>query len=200
MQERDNIMTDTETKLPKRTPAQRMFYRQYLPFIQEKVLALAPVSYLTSNQIKENWGDIIPWNTEFANNIVFQSKIFFREKISPSSPRAVNPEFLGQVIDIIIEHLMIYFMHAPHYKNSEKAAREFLEKKLKTENAFLRRAHVREQRIIDARERRAIAATMTSENEQPKQKTKRSRIQIKEYTDKFNEVKRAMRIDIEHIK
>lgn len=199
-------MTDTEIKLPKRTPAQRMFYRQYLPFIKEQVLNLAPVSYLTADQIDDNWGNLIPWNTDFANNIAFQSKVFFRKVINPSSPRAVNPEFLEQVIDQIIEHLMVYYMRAPHFQNAESEARRVLTKKLKDDNAFLVRAHTRKKEIEAARMRRAAKAAAEAEAQVTQEatavapRTKRPRIPVQQYLDKYNETRRAMRVDIEKIK
>ena len=198
-------MFPEKPKLPKRTPAQRLFHRQYLPYIQQLVLENAPVSYLTADQVTEKWGEVIPWDTKFANEIVFRSKIFFKQKISPDSQNAYNPEFLEDVINQIIEHLMVYFMRAPHYKNAEKTAREYLFKKLNTENAFLAYARVRYANILSARERRAVAraaaeAQVAQEPTQTMPKPKRQRIQFKEYTDKFNTVRRAMRIDIENQK
>lgn len=181
--------------LPKRTPAQRMFYRQYLPYILPKVLEHAPVSYLTADMVTENWGQIIPWDTKFANEIVFQSKVFFKQIISPDSSRAYDPAFLEGVIDQIINHLMTYFTRAPHYKNAEKAAREYLFKKMNTENAFLARARVRYDGLLRARERRAVAAKTTSVVDAPRQK--RPRIQIEYKLDEFNNLKRMTRVDIE---
>ena len=194
-------MFPEKPKLPKRTPAQRLFYRQYLPYIQQWVLENAPVSYLTADQVTEKWGETIPWNTKFANEIVFQSKLFFKQKISPDSQNAYNPEFLEDVINQIIEHLMVYFMRAPHYKNAEKAAREYLFKKLNTENAFLAHARVRYANLLLVRERRAAAraeaeAQVAQESAPVTPKQKRPRIQFKEYTDKFNTIRRAMRVDI----
>lgn len=198
-------MYPEKPKLPKRTPAQRLFHRQYLPFIRERVLESAPVSYLTPDQVTDKWGEFIPWNITFANEMVFQSKLFFKQVISPDSQNAYNPEFIEDVINQIIEHLMVYFVRAPHYKNAENAAREYLFKKLNTENAFLHRARVRYQNILNARERRAAARAAATASVAVKtagvtQKPKRQRIQIKQYVDEFNETRRAMRIDIENQK
>lgn len=200
-------MYPEKPKLPKRTPAQRLFYRQYLPYIQQKVLENAPVSYLTADQVTEKWGETIPWDTTFANEIVFLSKIFFKQTISPDSQNAYNPEFLEDVINQIIEHLMVYFARAPQYKNTENAAREYLFKKLNTENAFLACARIRQQNILQARERRAATRAEAAKQTQAEQEKapivthpKRQRIQFKEYTDKFNNVRHAMRIDIDNQK
>ncbi len=198
-------MYPEKPKLPKRTPAQRLFHRQYLPFIKEKVLENAPVSYLTADQVTDKWGEIIPWDATFANKIVFLSKVFFKLSISPDSQNAYNPEFIEDVINQIIDHLMIYFVRAPHYKNAEDTAREYLFKKLNTENSFLACARIRQQNILRARERRAAArAAAAAQVEQDKAsvgvRQKRQRIQFKQYTDKFNEVRCAMRIDIENQK
>ena len=197
-------MYDDTQKLQKRTPAQRLFYRQYLPYIQAKVLELAPVSCLTADQITENWGEIIPWNTKFANELVFQSKVFFPLNISPDSQNSYNPEFLEEVINQIIDHLMVYFARAPHFKNAEEAARQYLFNRLNTKNAFLCRARVRHQNALRVRERRAAAKAEAQAQAQAKQETadttvrsKRPRIQIQKYQDKFNEIHSAMRIDIE---
>ncbi len=198
-------MYPEKPKLPKRTPAQRLFHRQYLPYIKEKVLENAPVSYLTADQITDKWGEIIPWDETFANKIIFLSKMFFKLSISPDSQNAYNPEFIEDVINQIIDHLMIYFARAPHYKNAENAAREYLFKKLNTENSFLACARIRMQNVLRARERRAAArAAAAAQVEQDKAsvgvRQKRQRIQFKQYTDKFNEVRCAMRIDIENQK
>lgn len=198
-------MYPEKPKLPKRTPAQRLFYRQYLPYIKEKVLENAPVSYLTADQITDKWGEIIPWDETFANKIIFLSKVFFKLTISPDSQNVYNPEFIEDVINQIIDHLMVYFVRAPHYKNAENAAREYLFKKLNTENSFLACARIRMQNVLRARERRAAArAAAAAQVEQDKAsvgvRQKRQRIQFKQYTDKFNEVRCAMRIDIENQK
>ena len=200
-------MYPEKPKLPKRTPAQRLFYRQYLPYIKEKVLENAPVSYLTADQITDKWGEIIPWDETFANKIIFLSKVFFKLSISPDSQNVYNPEFIEDVINQIIDHLMIYFARAPHYKNAENAAREYLLKKLNTENAFLACARIRQQNILRARERRAAAHAEAAKQTQAEQekvsvgaRPKRQRIQYKQYTDEFNKVRRAMRIDIENQK
>ncbi len=200
-------MYNDKPKLQKRTPAQRLFHRQYLPYIKEKVLENAPVSYLTADQVTDKWCETIPWDTTFANKMVFLSKVFFKLTISPDSQNAYNPEFIEDVINQIIDHLMVYFTRAPQYKNAENTAREYLFKKLNTENTFLACARIRQQKILRARERRATAHAEAAAQAQAKQertsvdgRQKRQRIHYNQYTNKFNEIRRAMRIDIENQK
>ncbi len=191
----DNQQTAT---LPKRTPAQRMFYRHYLPYIKPKVLELLPQSYLMINDITEHWAQTAQWNTEFAKEIVFQSKAFFKQTISPDSGYAWNPEFLSEVIDLIIQHLMPYFINAPHYKNASAEAKKYLEQKLKTENAFYNRAVARYENSLAKKARKAAIAAEAQN--MPIKKKKRERIKYEHSVDEFNNIKCAMRIDLPKVK
>ena len=198
-------MCPQKPKQKKWNAAQRMFHHYYLPYIQQWILENAQISYLTADQITEKWGKIIPWDTKFANEIVFRSKIFFKQTISPDSQNMSNPEFLEDVTNQIIEHLMVYFMCAPQYKNAENAAREYLFKKLNTESAFLAHARVRHENIMRARERRIAARAAAKAQVAPDPtpvapRPKRQRIPIIEITDGLNVVRHVMRINIENQK
>ena len=180
-------MCANKTKNSNLTSAQYVFEFLYLPYIQEKIFEMVPVSYLNSNQVKENWRNIVSWDTTRAREIVFFSKTFFLQHFAPDDARAYDPEFLGQLIDMIIDYLMVYFMRAPHYKNAEVTARHHLQTWLKQRNAFFQRACARQAKRLQ--QETTCGALVAS-------KPKRTRIQKSQYVNEFNEVRRAIRIDL----
>ncbi len=193
------MINDIQNKSAKRTPAQRMFYRQYLPYIKQKTLELFPQSYMTIDTLTDEWLKSAKWDTKFAQEIVFQSKTFFKQTIHPNSGYAWNPDFLSQVIDLIIQYLKPYFLNAPHYHNAEKQVQQYLENKLKTENAFYNRAIARYENSLIKKARRTQTETVEKSTSVTQNK-KRERIKVERTLDKFNNTKYAIKVDIQKIK
>lgn len=191
------MQNDNKTKY---TPAQKMCYQQFIPYINSFILEAAPMSYLTSAQIEKNWSEIIPWNDKFADELVFQSKSFFLKKIKPDSSYSHEPDILNELVDNIIEYIVQYFMRAPKYQNNENAAREFLIKKLKIENAYLAHARMRHQKIQEKRELRAANQAKKIIDTPIVIRTSRPRISINKQLDEIGKIKSFMHVNINKTK
>ncbi len=178
-----------------RPAAMRVFETKYKPFIQDEFVKVAPVSYLTTETLKNiNWRTQMGFSQNIANHLELKSKMFFSLAFRPNDPRRFDIEMLNDLTDLMSLYLAPYFCQQEKYMSRADAAAR-LKKALFTENEYI----IRNKEINIKMEEKRAQRNAVQQAQESLSTHKPQRKRITKTINKSNQTVYAVRVDIEKL-
>lgn len=148
--------------------AQQVFHEYIMKTSVDFISSFGP-AYMFQHEVRNKWRNEIPYSEKAEDFLIHHTRIFLR-LMDDNNPNSKNPVFLKSLVNLIVDYLSAYTMHAPN--RTRNAAKKILNDKLWENNPYIQNMLARQAESKQERRHRTPRTVAKKRKQEAKKQAK----------------------------